>query len=119
MHLVCRFDGYDNERSLVLHRMLSASATPFTFERPKDFNFKQYDDDGRFGYGDGKLIRLSFSIEKEAGYHLLESPLSEDQQVVELDNAYQITATVVDSAMLEWWLRGVGEDIWNVQQKNI
>lgn len=108
LYLVCRFDGYENERSLAMHRILSASATSFSFERPKDFNLKQYDDDGRFGYGDGKMIRLSFRIEKEAGFHLLESPLSEDQQVVELDDAYQITATVVDSAMLEWWLRGFG-----------
>lgn len=118
MYLVCRFDGYDNERSLALHRMLSASVTPFTFERPKDFNLKQYDDDGRFGYGDGKLIRLSFHIEKEAGFHLLESPLSEDQQVVELEDAYEITATIVDSAMLEWWLRGFGGAVSKIRRSS-
>ena len=50
LYLVCRFDGYENERSLAMHRILSASATSFSFERPKDFNLKQYDDDGRFGY---------------------------------------------------------------------
>lgn len=111
MYLVCRFDGYDNERSLALHRILTARATTLTFERPKDFDLKQFDDNGRFGYGDGKHIRLSFCIEKEAGLHLLESPLSADQKVVELDDAYDITATVVDSEMLEWWLRGFGESV--------
>ena len=65
----------------------------------------------RFGYGDGKLIRLSFRIEKEAGLHIVECPLSADQQVVELDDAYEVTATVVDSAMLDWWLRGFGTAI--------
>lgn len=118
IYLVCRFDGYANERSLAMHRILSASATSFTFDRPKDFSLKQYDDEGRFGYGDGKLIRLSFNIEKEAGFHLLESPLSEDQQVVELENAYQITATVVDSAMLEWWLRGFGNAVCGIRKKS-
>ncbi|BBJ24658.1 helix-turn-helix transcriptional regulator [Candidatus Nitrotoga sp. AM1P] len=111
MYLVCRFDGYNNERSLALHRILSARASTLTFERPKDFDLKQYDDDGRFGYGDGQRVRLSFRIEKEAGLHLLESPLSADQTVVELEDAYEITATVVDSAMLEWWLRGFGESV--------
>lgn len=111
MYLVCRFDGYDNERSLALHRIHSAHASAFSFTRPPDFNLKQYDDNGRFGYGEGKHIRLSFRIEKEAGFHLLESPLSADQQVVELDDVYEITATVVDSAMLEWWLRGFGEAV--------
>lgn len=111
MYLVCRFDGYDNERCLALHRILSANASTLTFERPPEFNLKQFDDDGRFGYGNGKQIRLSFRIEKSAGLHVVECPLSADQQVVELDDAYEITATVVDSAMLDWWLRGFGDAV--------
>ena len=111
MYLVCRFDGYDNERCLALHRFISAKASTLTFERPKDFDLKKFDDAGRFGYGDGTKIRLCFRIEKEAGLHIVECPLSADQQVVELDGAYEITATVVDSAMLEWWLRGFGTQI--------
>ena len=100
IYLVCRFDGYDNERSLALHRVLTARASSLIFKRPKVSDLKQYDD-GRFRYGDGQRVRLSFRIEKEAGLHLLESPLSADQTVVELADAYEITATVVDSAMLE------------------
>jgi predicted DNA-binding transcriptional regulator YafY len=111
VYLVCRYDGHDNERSLALHRILSATASTFTFERPKEFDLKKYDDDGRFGYGEGERIRLSFRIQKEAGFHLLESPLSDDQRVVEHDDVYQIAATVVDSAMLDWWLRGFGEQV--------
>lgn len=114
LYLVCRFDGYDNERSLALHRITSASASTLPFERPKDFDLKEYDDDGRFGYGCGKRIRLTFTIEKEAGLHLLESPLSEDQRVVELEDTYEIQATVVDSEMLEWWLRGFGDAVTDV-----
>ena len=117
MYIVCRFDGYDNERSLALHRIVSARASTLTFERPKGFDIKKYDDDGRFGYGNGQRIRLSFTIEKEAGLHLLESPLSADQQVVEREDAYEITATVVDSAMLDWWLRGFGESVTNIQKR--
>ena len=119
MYLVCRFDGYDNERSLALHRIVAARAMTLTFERPRDFDLKQYDDDGRFGYGNGKRIRLSFHIEKAAGLHLLESPLSADQQVVELENGYEITATVVDSEMLEWWLRGFGESIREIAKRPV
>ena len=115
MYLVCRFDGYDNERSLAMHRIQKASASSFTFERP-DFDLKRYDDDGRFGYGDGRLIELSFKIDKDAGLHLLESPLSEDQQVVDLPDEYIITATVVDSSMLDWWLRGFGDSISEIKK---
>ena len=116
MYLVCRYEGYDDERCLALHRIISAKASTLTFERPKDFNLKQFDDDGRFGYGDGTLIRLSFRIDKEAGLHVVECPLSADQQVVELDDAYEITATVVESAMLDWWLRGFGDEVSGISR---
>lgn len=108
MYLVCRFKGYDNERSLALHRILAAQASGASFIRPKDFDFQKFDDDGRFGFGAGQRVQLSFRIKKDAGLHLLESPLSADQQVVENEHDYEISATVVDSARLEWWLRGFG-----------
>ena len=114
MYLVCRYEGYDNERCLALHRFISAKASTLTFVRPKDFDLKKFDDDGRFGYGDGTQIRLSFRIEKGAGLHVVECPLSADQQVVELDDAYDITATVVDTDMLDWWLRGFGDSVSDI-----
>ncbi len=119
MYLVCRFDGYDNERSLALNRILAARATTLTFERPKGFELKKYDDDGRFGYGNGERIRLRFRIDKDAGLHLLESPLSADQEVKELAEAYEIGATVVNSAMLDWWLRGFGESVTEITKRKV
>jgi len=119
MYLVCRYEGYDNERCLALHRISKAEVTNFTFDRPKDFNLKQFDDDGRFGYGDGSKIKLSFRIEKAAGLHVVECPLSADQVVVELDDVYEITATVVDSDMLEWWLRGFGESASEIRKQPV
>lgn len=117
LYLVCRYRGYENERSLALHRILSAEATTLTFERPRDFDLKKYDDDGRFGFGEGERVQLTFRIERDIGLHLLESPLSSDQQVVELkDGQLEITATVVDSAMLEWWLRGFGKAVNGVSK---
>jgi predicted DNA-binding transcriptional regulator YafY len=117
LYLVCRYRGYDNERNLALHRILSAEMSTLTFDRPKEFDLKKYDDDGRFGFGEGEKIRLSFRIERDAGVHLLETPLSSDQQVVELDDGtLEITATVVDSAMLEWWLRGFGDAVSHVRR---
>lgn len=112
LYLVCRYRGYDNERNLALHRILSAEISTLVFDRPKEFDLKKYDDDGRFGFGEGEKVRLTLRIERDAGLHLLESPLSSDQQVAELDDGkLEITASVVDSAMLEWWLRGFGDAV--------
>ncbi|WP_066459831.1 helix-turn-helix transcriptional regulator [Castellaniella caeni] len=114
LYLVCRYRGYDNERSLALNRIQAAHMLADTFTRPASFDLKDYDEDGRFGFGEGIRIRLSFSIDRQAGYHLLESPLSTDQVVTEQEGGYRIEATVVDSLMLEQWLRGFGDKVWGI-----
>ena len=120
LYLVCRYKDHSNERSLALHRILTAEASTLTFDRPKDFDLKQYDDDGRFGFGNGRKIRLTFRIDKGTGLHLIESPLSVDQQVIEVsDSQLEITANVVDSAMLEWWLRGFGDAVDDVRRDSL
>ena len=117
LYLVCRFRGFENERTLAMHRIMSAKASTLTFERPAGFDLQKYDDDGRFGFGDGKQIQLTFCITEGAGFHLLESPLSKDQQARPVKGGYEITATVVETAQLEWWLRGFGEQVWKVRRK--
>ncbi|MGD9425647.1 helix-turn-helix transcriptional regulator [Pantoea sp. NSTU24] len=120
LYLVCRFEGYNNERSLALNRILSTSVSTFTFERPVEFNLKKYDDDGRFGFGEGHQIFLTFEIDRTAGFHLIESPLSLDQTHREISNErLEFSATVVDSAMLKWFLAAFGEAVSNVQRQPI
>ena len=120
LYLVCRFDGFNNERSLALHRIRKAEASTLTFERPAEFNLQKYDDDGRFGFGEGHRVQLRFRITKDAGLHLTESPLSTDQQYVEAQDGWlEIIATVVDSAMLDWWLRGFGKAVTNIQKLSL
>jgi predicted DNA-binding transcriptional regulator YafY len=109
-YLVCRYDGYDNERNLALHRIISAKAS-FTFDRPINFNLAQYDIDGRFAFGEGHKVKLMIRINKYYGSHLIETKLSHDQTHREVGEDLEITATVVDSARLEWWLRGFGDAI--------
>ena len=117
LYLVCRFEGFDNERSLALHRIGKAEVSTLTFERPRGFDLQKYDADGRFGFGEGRRIRLQFYIEHDAGFHLRETPLSKDQQIREVDDCWmEVSATVVDSAMLEWWLRGFGEAVADVRK---
>ena len=116
LYLVCRFNGYENERSLALHRMNSARATTRDFERPKEFDLRKYDNDGRFGFGEGERINLTFRIAKNTGRHLLESPLPVDQTCQEAGDQFEISATLVDTAQLDWWLRGFGERVSMVRK---
>lgn len=118
LYLVCRYEGYEEERILALHRILSAEVTTRNFERPADFDLEQYDADGNFGLSNGKRIRLHFCIDKVAGFHLLESPLSHDQQIEVRDDCFEVDATLVETAQLKWWLNGFGGKVWNIRRED-
>lgn len=116
LYLVCRYQGYDNERSLALHRIQSAKMLPKKFERPRHFSLKKYDDNGRFLFGDGEKIRLIFNIKKDYGSHLYETRLSKDQIIDDHGDHLTVTATVINSEALTWWLNGFDEAVWAVEK---
>jgi predicted DNA-binding transcriptional regulator YafY len=119
LYLVGRFRGFDDDRSLALHRISAARATSLTFERPSEFDLRRFDDEGRFTFGAGKQTILTFRIEKSAGLHLLETPLSTDQIVRELPLDYEITATVTDTDQLTWWLRSFAGAITAIRKRTV
>ncbi len=116
LYLVCQFETYDDYRILAVNRIVKAQCSAIGFERPKDFDLANYDNDGKFGIGDGKKIRVTFSISKNEGALIIESRLSKDQTVAELDGHYRITATVIQSQMLDRWLRGFGDHVWDIEK---
>lgn len=111
MYLVCRFDGYDNERCLALHRFRSAEASTLEFDRPSEFNLQQFDDAGHFNWGTGKPIQLMFWASKGLGDNLIETPLAKDQVLEDMKGGYRVCASVVDSMLLRHWLRGHGKNV--------
>lgn len=115
LYLVCRFDGYDNQRILAMHRINAATNTGQPFKRP-NFNLASYDGEGNFAVSNGDRIRLQFDIDKDAGLHLLESPLSVDQNVRFTPTGYTITATVPQTLLLDRWLNSFGKQIRHVEK---
>ncbi len=119
LYMVCRFERFGDNRILAIHRIKKADKSNMSFERPKDFDLDKYADDGQFGFGEGKRIRLSFRINKQAGLHLLETPLSKDQTVKETDGFHEFSATVVESLLLDQWLKGFGENVSHVRRRRL
>ncbi|MGF6730825.1 putative DNA-binding transcriptional regulator YafY [Paraburkholderia youngii] len=119
LYLVCRYKGYDNERILALHRIISASATARAFDRPTDFDLERYEADGKFGFGSGRRVKLSFCVDRETGLQLIESPLTPDQEVATLDDGLAVSAVVVETVQLHRWLLGFGDKVWDVKLEDI
>lgn len=119
LYLVCQFENYDDQRNLALHRMSDVNVQTLSFTRPKDFNLKQYLSDGRFGETDGERIELSFTVQEQAGKHLYETPLSTKQTITASDEHLHVVAELIDTEVLNRWLRSFGDAISNIQKKAV
>ncbi len=119
-YLVARYKDKSDNRLFALHRIQSAEISTLHFERPTDFNLKEYQKSGELGFWNEGLIKLSFCVDKGAGYHLTETKLSEDQVILEeTDEYYRIQATVADNEMLEWWIRSFADNVWDIVKEKI
>ena len=111
LFLVCQFEGYDNLRHLALHRIRRARLSGLQFERP-DFNLDAHIQNGRFGFGCGERICLCLEVDAGVADLLSETPVSGDQSIRRIDeDTFELTATVVRSEQLRWWLLTYGSSI--------
>lgn len=112
LYLVCTIKTYPHIRILALHRILAAELLEAPIAVPADFDLDDYIASGAFGWFQKESIRLKAIFAAEVAVHLDETPLSEDQKMVELpDGRVQITATVHETLQLRWWLQGFGDDV--------
>jgi len=119
-YLVCTLWDYQDIRQLALHRVLDASLTDKTVLRPKGFDLDKYIEQGEFQYPVGEMIQLKLKMNRSAAAHLYETPLSEDQTIEILDADHVIvTATVRDTAQLEWWILGFGSAARVIKPSNL
>lgn len=112
LYLVCTIKDYPDIRLLALHRIRMARRLDTEISPPAGWNLDAYLASGAFGWGPGEAIRLEAAFTREAGAHLLETPLSEDQTIESLpDGRLKFTAEVRLTQQLAWWLLGFGDGV--------
>jgi predicted DNA-binding transcriptional regulator YafY len=113
IYLVCTMWNFTDVRQLALHRMRSATVLDEASRRPEGFSLDSYIAGGAFGYPEsGETVLLDAMFSVEAAAHLAESPLSDDQQISpDGDGFVRVSATVLDTKELRWWLLGFGDQV--------
>ena len=121
IYMVSTLWKYEDIKQLVLHRIKKATITDKTKRSPKGFNLDEYIDSGEFGYKlNDKPIKLKVLFDDKAISHLLETKLSNDQQIKEQgDGSSLLEATVLDTYELRWWLLGFGDQIEVIKPKKL
>lgn len=120
-YLVCSISPFTDIRLLAMHRIRNAEVTNKPSEIPCNFILDDYLETGALGYTieEGKRIVVTLKFDKGAGLHLIESPLSEKQTTIETENHIEITANVMDTMQLRWWILGFGSNIEVVSPANL
>jgi len=120
-YLICTLWGYDDVKQLALHRFNSVELLEAGRSIPKTFDLDEYINQQAFSYPiqDG-LIRLCALFERGAAAHLHETPLSENQQLVEQkDGTILLEAEVQETSELHWWLLGFGDQVEVLEPKSL
>ena len=111
-YLVCTLFQYTDVLLLALHRILSAITLDEPVTYPKDFDLDKYIASGALDFGNGENIRLEAIFSVGAAEHLHETALSADQVIDPLDDEHvRITATVLNTPQLSWWLLALGDQV--------
>lgn len=119
-YLVCTLFRYKDIRLLALHRILSVVSLDKPTEYPKDFDLDCYVASGALDFGNGDKIRLEAIFTNDAAEHLHETPLSTGQKITPIDDErVKVTATVLDTSQLFWWLLGFGEQVEVLKPKHL
>lgn len=111
IYLYARISDYSDARNLALHRVESATTLEADAVPPPGYDLDDRVSRGVWGFGPGTMASIELRFTREAGEHLLETPLSADQTAIEEGDAIRIRATVSDNPQLRWWLRGFGDGV--------
>lgn len=121
IYLVCKSNSHERILNLPLHRFKSAEMLYEPSQRPVGFTIDGYIASGGFGFGGGSdTIHLEAIFTKYACGHLYDTPLSLDQTItLQEDGRLKITATVVNTERLRWWLLNFGERVEVIAPKEL
>lgn len=110
-YLVATAFSYADPRLYALHRFRTAEIIEEPIVRPDGFDVDSYIATGALQFGNGKMLRLKANVGEELAAYLAETPLSEDMAIKERKDDFLVTATVLDSWQLRWWILSQGSEI--------
>ena len=112
LYLVCTIKTYADIRLLAVHRIQAATVLDSPVIAPAGFELDTYLASGAMGWSTTKPIKLVVAFTPQIGLHLQETPLSQDQVIESLaDGRLQVTATVLETQQLLWWLLAFGDGV--------
>jgi predicted DNA-binding transcriptional regulator YafY len=111
LYLVATAFDYADPRTYALHRITQASRCFEAVKPPQDFSLDAYIAEGEFQFGNGQTLRLEAWVSESLARVLEETPLAADQSLALVEDVHYLTASVLDSWQLRWWLLSQGDEV--------
>ncbi|ROO23727.1 helix-turn-helix transcriptional regulator [Salinisphaera orenii] len=122
IYLVGPLWNYANVVQLALQRVRTLTPLGTDCHWPEGFDLDDYiGSEQGFSYptGEGR-IELVLEMDNDAALHLAERPLSTDQRITPAEeDRSRVSASVVDTDALTWWVLGFGSAVEVVQPKEL
>ncbi|WP_321839392.1 helix-turn-helix transcriptional regulator [Paraburkholderia bannensis] len=112
VYLVAAMARHPNPAMYRLDRMTDAVMLPESFAYPREFSLASYVRQQRqFDFMVEGEVAMKLRFSGSAGDHLIESALSDDQEVTHSGEFLEVRGTVLLSQRLRWWLRSFGPNV--------
>lgn len=120
-YLIATTFSYTDIRHYALHRVHSAECLSLKARRPDDFDLDEYIQEGgaQLQRSSNKQISLKLRVKPWLARILEETPLSEDQSMIEEGELAIVRAKVVDTWQLHWWILSQGASLEVLSPKKL
>ena len=107
-------------RHLPLHRFKDAEELDESIDAPEFFDIDSFITEENLGFPKSdKKEKVKLSFREWSGYHLTETPLSENQVIKEEDGKLLLEASVRLTEQLRWWILGFAEDVEVIEPESL
>ncbi|UZE94814.1 helix-turn-helix transcriptional regulator [Alkalimarinus alittae] len=113
-YILCTSSRHETVLQFLINRFSSVEITDQKIhENSLKIDVQAYLDQGAFGMLKSKeKLKLIARVQTLKGWHLHETPLSKDQEIIhDQDDSFLLKATVADSHHLVWWILSLGDRI--------
>lgn len=110
-YMVATAFDYDQPHLFAIHRIASATVLDHPVQRPKGFSLDAYLAGGGAQFGSAVEIDLKARVSDDLARLLEETPISMDQKITTRTGVHTLTATVLESWQLHFWIRAQGPAI--------
>lgn len=118
-YLLATTFNYPTALYYALHRMLTSEMLDEPANRPPGFSLDEFLAKSGGQFGDGKMISLKADLSENLAEILRETPISSDQKITTRAGKLTLTATVMESWQLHFWLLSQGPAITVLQPPSL